>query len=171
MSKHYGLSKTRLYRIWHNMKARCYKEYDRKYKYYGGKGIKICDEWLNDFKCFYDWSMENGYTEELTIDRIESSKDYCPENCRWVTRTENILMSRGRDYGEAVQIGDKIDKVRSTQMEKKYAPQEKYDKSNTQFIGLKLNLKTDSDILEALEGKSKQTEIKRLIRKGLESEK
>lgn len=56
-------------------------------------------------------------------------------------------------------------------MEKKYAPQEKYDKSNTQFIGLKLNLKTDGDILKALEGKSKQTEIKRLIRKGLESEK
>ena len=169
MSKHHGLSKTRLYSIWRNMKARCYKECDHKYKYYGGKGIKICDEWLNDFKCFYDWSMQNEYAEELTIDRIDSSKDYCPENCRWVTRTENILLSQGRDYEMAVKIGKTIDEERKMNLgENKYAPQKKYEAENVKRVMVKLNKNTDKDILSVLDmDKPLSTQLKQLIRKGL----
>ena len=98
MSKHHGLSKTRIYRTWGNMKSRCHKEYDSKYKYYGAKGIKVCDEWRNNFMSFYNWAIKNGYTDELTIDRIDSTKDYCPENCRWVTLEQNIVYSHNKKH-------------------------------------------------------------------------
>lgn len=87
----HGLSKTRQYGILCSMKDRCYNENNPDYKYYGGKGIKICDEWLDpDNGCvnFYNWSLENGYEEHLTIDRIDPNSDYCPENCRWITIEE-----------------------------------------------------------------------------------
>jgi len=71
------------------MKQRCYNPNSSDYKFYGNKGIKICDEWLNDFKAFYNWSMANGYTEELTIDRIDNKGNYYPENCQWLTNSEN----------------------------------------------------------------------------------
>lgn len=85
----HNLSETRLYRIWNNMKQRCYNEKNISYKYYGGKGIEICSEWLRSFKSFYDWAMENGYEENLSIDRIDSNSGYFPRNCRWVTLEEN----------------------------------------------------------------------------------
>lgn len=85
----HGLSETRLYSTFQNMKQRCYNPNDPKYGSYGGKGVTICDEWLNDFKAFYDWSMKNGYEEHLTIDRINSKKPYQPDNCRWITMKEN----------------------------------------------------------------------------------
>lgn len=85
----HGLSKTRLYGIYNNMKQRCYNPNNPSYIYYGGKGITICREWLDDFENFYNWSMANGYEEDLTIDRKESNKGYCPENCRWITLDEN----------------------------------------------------------------------------------
>ena len=81
----HGKSKTRIYRIYTHLKERCYSKNDKRYDDYGGRGIKVCDEWLHDFMSFYNWSMDNGYTDDLSLDRIDVNNDYCPENCRWVT--------------------------------------------------------------------------------------
>lgn len=84
-SRTHGKCKTRLYKIYQNMKSRCYNQNATKYNIYGGKGIRICNEWLNDFMCFYDWATLNGYSDNLSIDRIDSDGNYEPSNCRWVT--------------------------------------------------------------------------------------
>ena len=82
----HGQWNTRLYRIWDKMKTRCYNSNSKAYKDYGGRGITVCDEWKNDFKAFYDWSMANGYTDELSIDRIDVNGNYEPSNCRFADR-------------------------------------------------------------------------------------
>lgn len=86
-------SKDRLYRIWSHIKDRCYNNNCDRYYLYGAKGIQMCEEWKNDFISFAQWSWEHGYEDSLTIDRIDSTKNYCPENCQWITRGDNTTKS------------------------------------------------------------------------------
>ena len=88
--KHKRWNNERIHYIFRGMKRRCYAESAKSYPRYGGRGIKICDEWLNNPPLFEKWSLENGYTDDLSIDRIDVNGDYCPENCRWVTMKENV---------------------------------------------------------------------------------
>lgn len=84
---------TRMYSICQGMKRRCTNPNCKDYQYYGGRGITICNEWRNNFQAFYDWAMSHGYSEELSIDRINHNGNYCPENCQWITVSENSKKS------------------------------------------------------------------------------
>lgn len=97
----HGFTRTRLYRIYYKMKERCYRPANDNYKYYGGLGITICDDWLQDFQAFANWALSHGYAENLTIDRIDNEKGYSPDNCRWVTIQEQQKnrRKRGTIYG------------------------------------------------------------------------
>ena len=86
----HGKSNIRLYGIWGNMLYRCNTKTCDSYGIYGGKGINVCNEWF-DFERFYQWSILNGYKDNLTIDRIDSNKNYEPQNCQWITKSENTI--------------------------------------------------------------------------------
>lgn len=90
----HGLIGTRIYRIWANIKVRCFNKNKNEYKYYGGRGITVCKEWKNNFQAFYDWAMANGYRDDLTIDRINNDGNYEPSNCRWITKKEQCNNKR-----------------------------------------------------------------------------
>ena len=87
----HGLSKHPLYRVWCHIIDRCYNLIPEhiNYRYYQGKGIKMCDEWKGNFKNFYDWSISNGWQKGLTIDRIDSNGNYSPTNCQFLTKSDN----------------------------------------------------------------------------------
>lgn len=108
----HGMSGSRIYKIWHGMKERCTNSKDYRYRQYGAKGISVCDEWMDDngFENFYEWSIENGYEENLTIDRIDSKGNYTPENCRWANYVvQNNNTSRNhiiKCNGETHSIGE-----------------------------------------------------------------
>ena len=83
----HGCTKTRLYQIWANMKTRCFNTKNRAFKWYGAVGVTICPEWMK-FEGFRDWALSSGYSDNLTIERINPFENYCPENCKWIPRNE-----------------------------------------------------------------------------------
>ncbi len=101
-------NRTQLYRCWSNIKSRCYNKNVRSYADYGRKGIVLCDEWLHDFCAFAKWSEENGFQEGLTINRKDPSKNYCPDNCEWISLEENSRQAKKEVHcwGKELATGD-----------------------------------------------------------------
>lgn len=84
----HGMTGSRIYRTYKNMKSRCYNPHVKCYEYYGGKGITICDDWLQDPQKFINWAISHGYNDNLTIERKDSNKGYSPDNCEFITQSE-----------------------------------------------------------------------------------
>lgn len=91
----HGLSEDKIYKLWKGIKARCNNQNTKSYKNYGGRGVKLCDEWC-DFMNFYNWVILNGYRDGLKIDRINNDGDYEPSNCAFVTNAENCAIGKTR---------------------------------------------------------------------------
>lgn len=110
MKLKHGGHQTRIYNIYGNMKRRCYSKGNTSYNNYGGRGIKVCDEWLQSFEAFRDWAFENGYSDDLSIDRIDVNGNYEPDNCRWVdgyVQGNNKRYTKRYAYkGEQLTIGE-----------------------------------------------------------------
>lgn len=101
----YKWTNQRIGNIFKNIKQRCYNIKCKDYRWYGEKGIGVCNEWLNNPKLFEEWAFNNGYSDNLTIDRIDENKDYCPENCRWITLENN---SKYKSTTSLIKINEEI---------------------------------------------------------------
>lgn len=106
----HGHSEERIHNIWRGMKKRCLNPKSKSYKDYGARGIRICDEWLNDFQAFYDWAIANGYSDSLSIDRIDNDGNYRPSNCRWADRKTQNINQGGRKNNKLGLRGVHFDK-------------------------------------------------------------
>ena len=106
----HGYTHTRIHRIWISMKCRCGTETSGGFRLYGGRGIRVCDDWIDDFEAFHAWSMSNGYDEKLEIDRKDNDGPYAPWNCHWVTKSINCRNTRRNvaisAFGETKTIAD-----------------------------------------------------------------
>jgi hypothetical protein len=94
----HGLSSHKLYEVWCNIKRRCYGTIKPDYKHYGGRGIKVCDEWLNSFLSFYNFCISKNWKEGLEIDRIDVNGNYEPSNCQLISHTENMAVGKRRKF-------------------------------------------------------------------------
>ncbi len=116
-TKH-GISRKKLYTILLAIKQRCLNVNNKNYHRYGGRGIELCDEWKNSVELFYNWALENGYKEGLSIDRIDNNGNYCPENCRWVSMHVQSRNTRSNVFiefnGERLCIQDWANKLEIT---------------------------------------------------------
>lgn len=99
----HGMANTHLYQIWRGIKDRCLNPNNKHFDRYGGRGITICDDWINNFQAFYDWSIENGFKEGLTIDRIDNDGNYEPNNCRWV---DYYVQANNRSNNHLITVDD-----------------------------------------------------------------
>jgi hypothetical protein len=93
MSYSHGMCDSRIYSIWEGVKGRCLNPNSPVYSYYGGRGIGFYEEW-KEFIPFYEWSLHSGYDDSLTLDRIDTNGNYCPDNCRWATKIEQSRNQR-----------------------------------------------------------------------------
>jgi len=106
----HGLTNHPLFGVWNDMKARCTLKSHHAYKNYGARGISVCEEWLHDFKVFYDWAITNGWKKGLHLDRIDNDGDYKPSNCQFITRRENLAV--GKRNRQGVSLGVSYDKTK-----------------------------------------------------------
>lgn len=118
-AKHH-MTHTRIYNIWLSMRSRCSYSKSKFYKNYGGRGIKVCVEWESDFLTFYEWAMNNGYEDNLSIDRIKNDGNYEPSNCKWSTEKEqsnntrmNLLIDYKGETRTATQWAEELNIERS----------------------------------------------------------
>ena len=113
-----GVTNRRIAEILKSMINRCTNPQDKAYRYYGAKGIQVCDEWKSDAAAFEQWSLSHGYTDDLTIDRIDPTQNYCPENCRWISLVDNSkyksttnlitvdgITRTGKDWAKIIKTG------------------------------------------------------------------
>lgn len=110
------LSGTKLWHTYYSMLDRCYDKNNERYEIYGGRGIRVCDDWKNSFTSFSEWALQNGYQDKLTIDRINNNGDYEPSNCRWSTqkeqarnRSSNLMIKLNGELMTLIELSEKME--------------------------------------------------------------